>query len=108
MSLINSKLKYIFILMVGSFVSKTVQSQINYQIWINEAWNTTPLLSTNFTIDGSPFIPDRFYKATVFLKDGKFLAKKFDTTLEKNLIKAKNGGIILIAKAFKPKNLNEI
>lgn len=44
----------------------------------------------------------------LFLKDGKFLAKKFDTTLEKNLIKAKNGGIILIAKAFKPKNLNEI
>lgn len=72
MSLINSKLKYILILIVGSFVSKTVQSQINYQIWINEAWNTTPLLSTNFTIDGSPFIPDRFYKATVFLKDGKF------------------------------------
>lgn len=69
---LKSKWRFVLILIMGSFVSNSVCSQINYQIWINESWNSTPLLSTNFTVDGSPFIPDKFYKATVFLKDGKF------------------------------------
>lgn len=64
--------KYLLVLFITNVVSINVFSQINYQIWINESWNTTPLISTNFTIDGSPFIPSRFYKATVYLKDGNF------------------------------------